>query len=178
MFRNFWVIAARNFWRNKIFSLINVAGLAIGISAALVIFLIVQHELGYEKHVKDKDRIYRVVSNMHFPDSDFKNAGVPGPLVAAARTGIPSIEASTYFWTLNRTKVQTEASNGKENIFRKQEHIIYADDQYFRFFPYTWVAGKPDLALDGPNKVVLTESRARAYFSFNDISQAIGQTLI
>ena len=52
MFKNYLVVAFRNFWRKKVFSLINIAGLAIGISAALVIYLIVQHEFSYEKFQK------------------------------------------------------------------------------------------------------------------------------
>ena len=74
MLRNFFVIALREFKRNKVFALINILGLAIGISAALVIYLIVQHELSYEKSWADGNRIYRVVTNMHFPDADFKNS--------------------------------------------------------------------------------------------------------
>jgi len=61
MFKNHFIIALRNFWRNKTFSIINVSGLAIGISAALVIFLIVYYEFSFDKFEKDGDRIYRVV---------------------------------------------------------------------------------------------------------------------
>src|ERR1044072_8604963 len=78
MIKNYLLIALRNFWRNRIFSTINIAGLAIGISASLVIYLVVRHEFRYEKFQKDGDRIYRVVTNMHFPEQDFKNAGAPG----------------------------------------------------------------------------------------------------
>ena len=79
MLKNYLVIAFRNFWRKKIFSLINVAGLAIGISASLIIYLIVHYEFSYEKFQKDRNSIYRVVTNMHFPGQDYKNTGVPGP---------------------------------------------------------------------------------------------------
>ena len=78
MFRNYLLSALRSFGRNKIFTSINIAGLAIGISASLVIFLIVHYEFSYDKFHKDRDQIYRVVTNMHFPDQDFKNSGVPG----------------------------------------------------------------------------------------------------
>jgi putative ABC transport system permease protein len=98
MYKNYFLIAIRNFFKNWIFSLINIGGLAIGISAALVIYLIVHHEFSYDTFHKDRDRIYRVVTNMHFPDNDFKNAGVPGPLYPIVRTDIPGIEKSAYFW--------------------------------------------------------------------------------
>src|SRR5947207_1929449 len=157
MFKNYFLVAVRNFWRNKIFSVINIAGLAIGISAALVIYLIVHYEFSFEKYQKDRHRIYRIVTNMHFPDQDFKNAGIPGPLAPTVRSEIPGIEKSTLFWQGNSMKVTVPQKNEKENVFRKQGQIIFADKEYFRFFNYEWMAGAPDYALDGPNKIVLTE---------------------
>jgi putative ABC transport system permease protein len=178
MFKNYFIVASRNFWRKKTFSFINIAGLAIGISAALVIYLIVQYEFSYEKFQKDNNRIYRVVTNMHFPDQDFKNAGVPGPLPPAVRNEIPGIEKSTMFWEANAMKVNIPLKNENKNEFRKQDNIIFADEEYFRFFQYQWLVGSPDHSLNDPNKVVLTESRARAYFPYSDIRNAIGQTVI
>ena len=148
MLKNYLIVALRSFWRNKVFSLINIAGLAIGISASLVIYLIVHYEFSYEKFQKDRDRIYRVVSNMHFPDQDFKNAGAPGPLPPAMRSEIPGIEKSTAFWQGNSMKVKVSLKNEKENVFKKQGNIIFADEQYFRFFPYQWLAGSADHALE------------------------------
>src|SRR5262249_37427771 len=133
MIKNYLIIALRNFWRNKIFSLINIAGLAIGISASLVIYLIVHHEFSYEKFETDGDRTYRVVTNMHFPQQDFKNSGAPGPLPDAVRREIPGIEKSTVFWEASPTKVDVLSTTENKNEFKKQESIIYADDQYFHF---------------------------------------------
>ena len=178
MFKNYFIIALRNFRKNKVFSVINIAGLAIGISAALVIYLIVHYEFSFEKHQPDRDRIYRVVTNMHFPDQDFKNAGVPGPLPAAVRNEITGIEKSTAFWEGNERKVTIPQKDQKEKVFKKQGDIVLADEQYFRFFKYEWLAGSPDLSLNDPGTVVLTESRARAYFPFADITNAIGQPIV
>ena len=100
--------------------MINIAGLAIGISASLVIYLIVHHEFSYEKFQKDRDRIYRVVTNMHFPEQDFKNAGSPGPLPDAVRREIPGIEKSTVFWTANEMQVDIPSKNQNKNEFKKQ----------------------------------------------------------
>jgi len=177
MFKNYLVVAFRNFRRKKIFSLINIAGLAIGISAALVIYLIVHYEFSFERFQKDGNRIYRIVTNMHFPDQDFKNSGVPGPLPAAVRSDIPGIEESAVFWVSNPLKIAIAANNSQGNIFKKQDQIIYTDDHYFKLFPYQWVVGSPNSVLNGPNKVVLTESRAKTYFHFADPAQAIGQTI-
>ena len=178
MFKNYLVSAFRNFRRNKFFSLINIAGLAIGISASLVIFLIVHYEFSYDKHQKDRERIYRVVTNMHFPGQDFKNSGVPGPLPAALRSEIAGIEASTYFWRANETKVAVPGKTGNKAVFKKQKDIAYADEQYFGFIKYKWLVGSPQNALSEPNRVVLTESRAKQYFSFADVQEAVGQLII
>src|SRR6266487_311397 len=175
MFKNYLVVAFRNFWRKRLFSLINIAGLATGISAALVIYMIVHYEFSFEKFQKDGDRIYRVVTNMHFPDQDFKNSGAPGPLSVAMRNDVAGIEESAVFWTSNPLKVTVDDSN--KNIFKKQKDIICTDDHYFKLFPYTWIAGSANTLLNDPNKVVLTESRVKVYFPFADRAQAIGQTI-
>ena len=97
MFKNYFTIALRNLQRNKIFSLINIAGLAIGISASLVIYLIVQHEFSFDKFHKDGDRIYRVVSKIEFPDMTIHNSGVPVPTAKAARNEVTGIGSSYSF---------------------------------------------------------------------------------
>ena len=97
MFKNYFTVALRNFQRNKIFSLINIAGLAIGISASLVIYLIVQHEFNFDKFHKDGERIYRVVSKIEFTDLTIHNSGVPVPTVKAARNEITGLENSYSF---------------------------------------------------------------------------------
>ena len=177
MIKNYFLIAIRSFRRNKAFALINILGLSIGLSAALVIYLIVHHELNYETHWKDKDRIYRVVSNMHFPDQDFKNSGVPGPMPQAMRKDIPGIEESTWFWVQDECKVTLPINSEKPVVFKKQDKIVLADEHYFRLFPYQWIAGSPETALNAPQKVVLTESRAKQYFPGLQPNAVIGQVL-
>lgn len=86
MFKNHLLIALRNFNRNKIFSLINISSLAIGISAALVIYLIVQYEFSFDRFHPDNDKIFRVVSKIKWTDYSVNNTGVPVPTVNAPRT--------------------------------------------------------------------------------------------
>ena len=87
MFKNYFTVALRNFWRNKTFSVINVLGLSIGISAALVIFLIVHYEYSYDRFEKDGDRIYRVVLDAKFNGSEGPDDGdnLREPLLGALR---------------------------------------------------------------------------------------------
>ena len=178
MLRNYFLIAVRNLWRNKAFSLINILGLSIGISAALVIFLVVQYDFSFDRFHKDGDRIYRVVSDMHFPDQEFKNSGVCGPLTGMIRNQVPGIEESTAFWTIDNIQVDIPSSVKEKKTFKKQPKVMYADEHFFRMFNYQWLAGSPREAPNGPGKTVLTESRARAYFPGSDYSKIIGQTVI
>ncbi|HKO82813.1 MAG TPA: ABC transporter permease, partial [Chitinophagaceae bacterium] len=88
MLKNYFTVALRNFWRNKVFSTINILGLSIGISAALVIFLIVYYEFSFDKFEKDGDRIYRVVLDAKFNGVEGHSAAVPAPLSKAIQTEV------------------------------------------------------------------------------------------
>src|SRR5882757_7651020 len=99
MLKNHFIVALRNFWRNKTFSLINIFGLASGISAALVIYLIVQYDFSFDKFHKDGDRIYRVVSNFNFSGETFYNSGVCYPMGNALRKEATGLELIVPFRT-------------------------------------------------------------------------------
>lgn len=121
MFKNYFTIALRNLKRNKIFSLINIAGLAIGISASLVIYLIVQHELSYDKFHKDGDRIYRVVTKIEFPDMTIHNSGVPVPTANAMRSEVTGIENLTHFMTVAQKVSVPSSVTQAPAVFQKPE---------------------------------------------------------
>ena len=86
MIKNYLKTAFRNIRKNKVFSLINIAGLAIGISSSLVIFLIVSYDLSFDKFEKNGDRIYRVVSDFVFSGETYHNSGVTYPMGKALQT--------------------------------------------------------------------------------------------
>ncbi len=180
MFKNYLTIALRNFRNNKIFSLINISGLAIGISAALVIYLIVQFEFSFEKFRKDGDRIYRVVTEMTFPgDVKFPNSGVPMPMPKAVRSDLTGIETATHFVTTYDSKVAIPfPGNPSPAEFKRQTNIVYADEFYFLIFEYDWVAGSKQSALKDPFQVVLTQERAKAYFGNLAPNDIIGRQII
>ncbi|MEO6166936.1 MAG: ABC transporter permease [Chitinophagales bacterium] len=177
MIRNYFKTAFRSFLRHKVFTAINLLGLSVGISASLVIYLIVHYELSFDKFEKDGDRIYRVVSIMQFPDQPFKNSGVPAPLPAVARNEVPGLEDASHFILYDNAKVAIPSTNAAPKIYKKQDNIIFADDHYFSLFSYQWIAGTPS-SFTQLHQVVLSESRARTYFPFDDISQAIGERII
>ena len=171
MLKNYFLIAVRNFWKNKVFSFINVLGLSIGISAALVIYLIVAYDLGFDKFHKDSDRIFRVVTDLKFPDQDFKNSGVPAPLPEAFRKEVTGVEVAAAFHLFNS---DVKVTVNKDAIYRHEPNIVFADEYYFSLIQYKWIAGSP-ASLKEPYNVVLTKSRAEKYFG--NAKDAIGKAV-
>src|SRR5277367_3479526 len=92
MFKTYITIAYRNFIRNRVFSVINVLGLAIGISSSLVIFLIVHYDFNFDKFEKDRSQLYRVVTEMNFFGTPIHNPGVPSPLADAVKKEVSGVD--------------------------------------------------------------------------------------
>ena len=166
MFKTNLTIAFRNIWKHKIFSLINISGLAIGISASLVIFLIVQYDFSFDKHHKDSERIYRAVSNFEFSGEIYKNSGITSPMADALRKEATGIELVVPFRHLNFDVKSSIPVTGKNEpvVFKKQGDFIATDQSYFTLFSYEWLTGSPVASLQNPYQVVLTASKAKLYF--------------
>lgn len=178
MYKNYLIVAIRNFWRNKVFSLINIAGLSIGISASLVIFLIVSYDLTFDKFEKDGDRIYRVVSDFVFSGAEFHNSGVTSPLPGALKKEVAGTDVVAPLRTWDDDlKISVPYPNAKQPvILKKQKNTVFAGEDYFNLLQYKWLAGSPK-ALNQPYQVVLTESRAKTLFPGLDPAQMVGMQL-
>lgn len=180
MFKNHFTVAFRNFWRNKTFSFINVLGLSIGISASLVIFLIVYYEKSYDRFEKDGGRIYRVVMDTKFNGMEGNSAAVPAPLSSAIQNEVTGIDETVPVMTFQgdgTAKVIVENNAGKEVIFKKQEDIVFTNPQYFQLLPFKWVEGSQQTSLKEPFSVVLSESKAQIYFPDVAMSDIIGKQI-
>jgi putative ABC transport system permease protein len=180
MLKNYFKIAARNFWRNKIFSTINVMGLSIGISASLVIFLIVHYEFSFDKFEKDTDRIYRVVLDAKFNGTEGHSAAVQAPLSSAVQkeaTGIDETVPVMQFQGDATAKVSVVGNSGKPVIYKKQPNIVFTNQEYFQLLPYQWLAGSQQTSLKDPFAAVLNESRAQLYFPGIAASDVIGKQI-
>ncbi len=179
MYKNYFIVAFRNFRRNKVFSLINVSGLAIGISAALVIFLIVNYEFSFDKFEKDSDRIYRVVLDATFSGTEGHSAGVQAPLGASIENEVTGVEQTVPVFQFQRdatAKVAVATSNpDKPVIYKKQPNIVFTNQQYFQLLGYKWLAGRPEAAMHDPFSIVLTKSRAKQYFPSLAAAAIIGK---
>ena len=166
MLKNHLTIAFRNIWRNKFFTFIHVFGLSIGISAALVIFLIVKYELSFDKFENNSDRIYRIVMDFKFNGDTAHGAAIPAPIPNAIKNEVTGVDATVpvmQFQGESNVKVEVVRNNRLE-VFKKQPDVVFTVNDYFELVPFEWIAGSPSNALDKPFSAVLTESRAKQYF--------------
>jgi predicted permease len=165
MLKNYLRVAFRNFWRNRAFSAINILGLAIGISASLIIYLLVYYDFTFDKFEKDRDRIYRIVGTGTFQGNTWHNNCLPEPMGPAVEKDLTGMEVVTPFTTADEMRVTIPSPDaGQPRVFRKQKDAVYVDKRYFDLIRYTWLAGSPAASLQQPYQVVLTEKNARLYF--------------
>ena len=177
MFKNYFKTALRNFKKNKVTTLINVLGLSIGISAALIIFMVVEYDFSFDKYEPDTERIFRMVSE----GDGWKNAGVPAPMHEEIAHNMTGIETSVPLFGYNdwNTKVAVPKGNNKPaQVFKKQDKIVFVQKNYFAVFPHQWIAGNAKISLQNPYNLVLSESRAKEYFPNISPDQLIGKTVV
>ena len=182
MLQNYLKIALRNLLRNKVYSFINILGLAIGVSACLVIFLLVSFELSFENFQPNRERIYRVTSGFRNADgSENVDGGLSAPMPSAIRQDLTGIEslAACHVW-YPRVIIPTDKKDIKNTpkVWRNDEaEVLICDPQYFQVFKYEWVQGNPKTALKSPNEVVLTIGKAEKYFGKIPLEQVMGKQL-
>lgn len=176
MIKNYFKIALRNFSKHKLFTLINIIGLSIGISSALVIYLIVHFDFTFNQSFTDGDRIYRIVSNYTFSGEEAHNRGVTGALPGAMKS-VSGVAISVPFFTLNQPNVLIPSKSGVPVKFKIQDNVVIADSHYFDLFNYNWKAGSAKTALNAPNQVVLTTDQAKKYFPALSYNQMLGRTV-
>ncbi|MEO3405414.1 ABC transporter permease [Mucilaginibacter sp. CAU 1740] len=177
MFKTYFKIAFRGFWRHKLFTLINVIGLSIGISAFMVIYFVVNYDFTFDKFHKDSDRIYRVVMNMSFQGHENYSSGLPNPLAEAIKTQASGIENITPIHEVSPPFVYIDKDKKTQKRFKNPDKIILTDQQYFKIFNYVWLAGSPQHALDAPGQVVLTSQQARLYFPSLSYHDMVGKVI-
>ncbi|GGB21857.1 FtsX-like permease family protein [Mucilaginibacter rubeus] len=179
MIKNYFKAALRNFRAHRFFTFVNIVGLAIGVSAALAIYVIVSFDLSFDRFHNDSDRIYRVVTDFSYMDKVVAKLGmVNGPLPAIVKAEATGIKTATRFLEMKNTDVQVPDETSSPVKFRGESSIVLADDEYFNLFNYKWLAGSPATALREPYQVVLTSDQARKYFPNAPYNQLLGKTVI
>ncbi|CAN5565826.1 ABC transporter permease [soil metagenome] len=167
MLRNYVKIALRNLWRNKLYTGLNVGGLAIGLTACLIMVLYVNHEFSYDTFHPKAGRIVRVTTDMKTPESPLSIASSPLLLADMLMRDYPEVE------TAIRLQPISAIIRTKDKLLSQQD-VYYADKNVFSVFDYQFRAGNPALALADPHSAVVTESFATTYFGRHDV---LGQSI-
>ncbi|HEU4472091.1 MAG TPA: ABC transporter permease [Flavisolibacter sp.] len=159
MLKNYLKIAFRNLWKNKTFSLINIAGLAIGLCCFLLIAIYVMDELSFDRHNKHAERIYRVHADIRFGGNDLRlpqTSDMMGPML---RKDYPQVEEYTRIYSNSGSKLLK-----KGNGYIKEDKLAHVDSTFFDVFTAEPISGDLKYALNEPNTVVLTATAAIKYF--------------
>lgn len=162
MFKNYLKIAVRNIVRYKGYSFINIAGLAIGLSCAVLILLYVQDELSYDRFHKNADRIYRVALDAAIGGQPVNSATTPVPMFSVLIEEYPEVLNATRIWDVDRVLITSENNRFYENRF------MWADESFFEIFSFHLLRGDPKTALSQPNSIVITGETAQKYFGTED----------
>jgi len=170
MFHNYIKIAWRNLARNKVYSLLTIGGLAVGIAVSLLILLFVTHERMYDRFHTDPDQLYRVYCRMKFGGQEIQTDRVSarfGPAVQAANAGVLDMVR------ISSSPAQVVIKTSPERKFLTSRFVL-ADPSFLRIFSFPLVAGSPQTALRRPMTVLVTERAAQQYFGRID---PIGKTI-
>lgn len=171
MLKNYFNVAIRNLLKHKFYSLLNVIGLSIGLACFMLISLFVKDELSYDTHFEGAERIYRVDFAATLNGSDHISAEVGAPTALALKADYPEVEDAVRFratgnWFVKR-KGQTETF--------KEEHVLMADSNFFKFFSLDLIYGDIETVLNRPNTLVIDLTTSKKLFG--DINP-VGEVLV
>jgi len=185
MIKNYFKIAWRNISRHKVYTTINVLGLALGICACIVIFLITSYDLSFDKFHPDRERIYRIVGELQRSSGEKGFFNSPTNDVAGFQNQIPGFEAAAGFHLYSENVTIPDGNNPVKKFSGRIERAgswsatsIITGPQYFDIFKYQWLAGNAKTALNDPYTVVLSQKRGIKYFGNIPPEKMIGKKVI
>ncbi len=158
MFGNYLKVALRNIIKQKIYSVITIVGLAVGITCCLLIMLYVKQELSYDTFSPHADKVFRIGTRTVRPTRTDISAATPAPVAPALEEEYPEIEHITRIYFDSQVLFEY----GDKKIY--EENVIYADPDFFDVFPFKVLKGDPARLLGTPQSMAVTESAAKKYF--------------
>ncbi|HET6254374.1 MAG TPA: ABC transporter permease [Puia sp.] len=158
MLKNYLRVAFRNLWRHKGFSLLNIVGLTVGMTAFFLVFLYVAFELSYDSFHSKADRIYRIVSDVQTPTGIDHPNGPPLPATVGMAQQLPEVEATT------RISLGDNWMVIRDNEAFETDNVSVGDSNFFQVFDFPLVKGDPKTVLARPASIVLSESTAKKFF--------------
>jgi putative ABC transport system permease protein len=167
MIKNYFKIAFRNIKRNSTYSILNISGMAIGMTCAILILLWVQDEWSYDRHFENADELFRVIENQNLTTGgNSLIVPVPGALAQALKEEYPEIIRAVRFCPNPLTLQKKD-----EYI---EETVISTDKDFLKMFGIRFIRGDINTALDDPHSIVITEETAKKYFGNEE---ALGKTV-
>jgi putative ABC transport system permease protein len=173
MIRNYLKTALRNLRRNLGYAFINVIGLAVGIAACFLIFLVVHFETSFDNFHANKDEIYRVNSAFYTQDGYNFSSGISFPVAPALKEDFPQVKNVSRIYRKGEVQITTLSDFSAQKKFITD--IYFTEPSFFTMFDFPWVVGDPKTALDAPSTAALTQDAAEKFFG--DWHKAIGQTI-
>jgi putative ABC transport system permease protein len=173
MIRNYFKTGWRNLTRNKTYAAINIIGLSLGIACSILIFTVVSYHLSFENFDHNKNRIYRIVTEVH-SDNIFYSKGTPSPLAKAIRNDFSFAERSVRVAVFWKTPVNISLSNGGVKKFNEDNGVAVTTSDLFDIFNFPLVKGNIKTALAEPNTAIITQKLATKYFGNEE---AIGKII-
>ncbi len=169
MITHYITMAGRNLIRNKLHSILNLLGLATGITCFILILIFVKYELSYDRFNTNSDRIYRIAVSGMLGNTEIHQTGTPPPLPKALYTEFPEVESVTR--VIKYTNVQ---GNYEKKIFT-EDNLFIADSSFTDIFSVQFIRGDKASALNQPGVMLITDRTARKYFGDED---PINKTII
>ncbi len=176
MFKNYFKTAFRSLVRNKTYTFINMAGLAVGIAVCMIIFLIIQFQTSFDNFHPKKDRIYRVLTEYHHADANISyGQDLPFLLPRGLKTAFPQIEQVAPVFASHNDQILIPDDNGTvTGKFKEDKGVFFTRPSFFKIFNFPLLAGSY-ASLQDPDNVLLTKETAEKYFG--DWKTAIGKTI-
>ena len=166
MIKNYFKIAIRNLRRNKLYMSINIMGLALGITCAILIFSLIKYHLRFDDFHANSNRIYRIVTEQHRDNISYVSA-VPSPLGKTIRNDYTFAEKVSRIATFENTLISFETKTGTAK-FKEPEGVSFTEPEYFDIFNFPMVKGNKNSQLTEPNTAIITRNIANKYFGNED----------
>ena len=163
MFRTHLKFFSRVFLKDKFFSVLNVSGLALGIAVSIILLLILQNDLTYDRHHVNHQRIYRLSGHLQATGIDVRLARVARELGEVLQEEFPEVEMVVRANSWDRVLIRYRDDQGNEKAFY-EEDVVRTDSNFFQLFTHEFIAGDPHTSLVDLNTLVITESAAKKYF--------------
>lgn len=167
MLKNYIQVALRNLLKNKVYTIINLLGLGVGIASCLLIVLFVTDQFSYDNQHSNGDRIYKIALERKYPNHITNYAIIPHSFSDVIPKDFPEVERVVKMGG-PFDDVVVVYENGQDEKRFEEDFIMSADSNFFKFFDFKVIAGDPNKALQNLNDVVLTETTAKKYFDQED----------